>query len=254
MGTVLEALRSLRELLGPVLADPNAPWEGSIREWQDYFFLMFDADPLVEVELSILDGLTEEEDLAEGGVKWIRSKFGAAAASAHRRFVQMVRKDPAAHKKKMRYDKIYRRRHKFHDVLMRRTARAGRRRVRSEDSEVMERDAGQSFMDLPFELRVTEKKGAASGLTDKEREKLAKAASAKAGVDVPKHYQRVCSMDAFYKNVLYFYRIKSTEWEGSKEDKLNRAIAASYSVLKRSCGVDAKEQLTPSQIVAKGEG
>jgi hypothetical protein len=154
----------------------------------------------------------------------------------------------------MRTDKIYRRRHKFHDALMRRTARKGRRRVRAEDAQVMERDAGQAFMDLPFELRVTEKKGEKSTLTDKQRSGLAKAASAKAGMKVPKHYQKECSMDAFYKNVHYFYRVKGAEWEGSKEEKLNRAIAASYSTLKRSCGVDSKESMTPSEIVAQGGG
>jgi hypothetical protein len=253
MSNLLEALRSLRELFGPVLADPDAPWDGSLREWQDYFFLMFEADPLVEVELSVLDELTEEE-LSEGGLRWVRQKFGAAAAAAHRNFLKMVRKDPAAHKRKMKYDKIYRRRHKFHDRLMHRTARKGKRRVRSEDVQVMERDAGQAFMDLPFELRVTEKAGAKSALSDKQRSELAKAASDKAGMKVPKHYQKECSMKAFYKNVLYFYKIKSTEWEGSKEEKLNRAIAASYSTLKRSCGVDSKENMTPSEIVAQGGG
>lgn len=251
---LIEALRSLRDLFGPVLSDPDAPWDGSLREWQDFFFLKFEGDPLVEVELSTLDELTEEELSERGSLHWVRQKFGGAAAAAHRNFLKMVRKNPAAHKRKMRSDKIYRRRHKFHDALMRRTARKGKRRVRSEDVQVLERDAGQTFMDLPFELRVTEKKGAKSALTDKQRSELAKAASDKAGMKVPKHYLKECSMEAFYANTQYFYRVKGAEWEGSKEEKLNRAIAASYSTLKRSCGVDSKENMTPSEIVAQGGG
>lgn len=97
-----------------------------------------------------LEELRDElEPLDEAGaLHWVRQKFGAAKAAAHRAFVRMVRKDPAAHRRKMRQDKRYHQRHKWHDALMRRTARRGFRRVH-------ERDPGQAFADLPFELRVT---------------------------------------------------------------------------------------------------
>ena len=77
--------------------------------------------------------LTEDERLDESAVlHWVKQKYGAAKAMAHRAFLKMVRKDPAGHRRKMRQDKRYHQRHKWHDALMRRTARKGwaRRRVR----------------------------------------------------------------------------------------------------------------------------
>lgn len=64
---------------------------------------------------------------------WVKQKFGAAKAAAHRAFLKMVRKDPAAHRRKMRSDKLYHQRHKWHDAIMRKTSRPGwaRRRKRS---------------------------------------------------------------------------------------------------------------------------
>lgn len=156
-----------------------------------------------------------EESLEENALRWVRKKFGAAKAAAHRAFLVMVRKDPAAHRRKMREDQKYHRTHKWHDALMRRTARKGWKRegyqsycdfgsgafsayleanpdldpdefgryvtahnqadrdpgalddlasgeiarLGVEFAKVRglgERDAGQAFMDLPFELRVTE--------------------------------------------------------------------------------------------------
>ena len=70
---------------------------------------------------------------------------------------------------------------------------------------------------------------------------------------LPKHYQKSCSMDDFKKNIRYFYKVKGKEWEGSKKDKLQRAVAASYSVLKRSCGVKSDKRMKPSEIVRMGE-
>ena len=97
----------------------------------------------------------------KAALHWVRQKHGAAKMKAHRNFVKMVRADPAAHHRKMRMNKRYHARHKFHDKIMRRTARKGYRRVHGavEDLRryVDERGPGQAFMDLPFELRVTEK-------------------------------------------------------------------------------------------------
>ena len=114
-----------------------------------------------------VDDITEEEMVEAGKavMHWVKQKFGAAKAAAHRAFVKMVRKDPAAHRRKMRQDKKYHRRHKWHDKLMQKTKRPGfiRRHIRAHEEipdDLMpmdERDPGQSFMDLPFELRVTER-------------------------------------------------------------------------------------------------
>jgi hypothetical protein len=256
----LAILEDIRQIFGPVLIDPDAPWDGTLKEWHEYFERKLDLDDLDEerpersgaVAVSLIGPQTE---------KRIRLARGGAKAKAHRAFIKMVRKDPAAHRQKMRNDRMYRRKHKAHDALMRKTARKGFRRIRSSVEGVLsdeqrqrmidalgERDPGQAFMDLPFELRVTEKE-----LSDKERSSAAAAATKKAGMPVPTHYMKTCSMDSFYKNVQYFYRVKGKEWEGSKKEKLQRAIAASYSVLKRSCGVTSKGRMTPSQIVAKGE-
>jgi len=282
-GDTLDTLRSLREQFETLA--PEAPWDGDLNEWYDYFEADFGVD------------LTEEEieEASRGVIHWVKQKYGAAKAVAHRAFIQKVRKNPAAHRKQMRANKKYHRLHKWHDALMRKTSRPGwvRRHIRShveipDDLMSMhERDPGQAFMDLPFELRVTAGKevgnwgcpkckyagrpepsgkcpkcgaemvaeaatDSGTELTDKGREKAATAASKKAGVDVPKHYQKSCSMDAFKKNVHYFYRIKSKEWEGSKKEKLQRAIAASYSSLKTACGVGASEKMTPSEIVKAG--
>lgn len=162
------------------------------------------------------------EERTRGALHWVKQKYGAAKAAAHRAFLKMVRKDPAAHRRKMRQDKKYHRMHKWHDALMRRTARKGWKREAvaaggdyrpycdfgsqafsryleanpdidpeefgrfvtaynraDRDSGELEdiaadeiarlgqefaakmgleeRDPGQAFMDLPFELRVTER-------------------------------------------------------------------------------------------------
>jgi hypothetical protein len=164
---------------------------------------------------------SELEENRRAVLHWVKKKYGAAKAAAHRAFLQMVRKDPAAHARKMREDQKYRRTHKWHDALMRKTSRPGWKREAKEagggyepycdfgsgsftayleanpdldpdefgrfvtahnqadrDSGELddiasgeiarlgvefakarglgERDAGQAFMDLPFELRVTE--------------------------------------------------------------------------------------------------
>jgi len=114
-----------------------------------------------ESNLALSEGDMEESGRA--ALHWVKRKFGAAKAIAHRAFVKMVRKDPAAHRAKMRSDKKYHARHKWHDALMRKTSRPGwaRRHMRAhveisdETLGLAERDPGQSFMDLPFELRVT---------------------------------------------------------------------------------------------------
>lgn len=109
-----------------------------------------------------------EEEMLEMGkavLHWVKQKHGAAKAAAHRAFVKMVRHNPAAHRRKMRQDKKYHQRHKWHDALMRKTARPGfiRKHIRSHEelpddlAPLDERDPGQAFMDLPFELRVTER-------------------------------------------------------------------------------------------------
>jgi hypothetical protein len=269
-GDTLGLLQELRESFGESILDEDAPWDGTLNEWIKHFSCK----------------LAEEDELIErGALHWVRQKFGAAKAAAHRAFVKMVRKDPAAHRRKMRQDKRYHKIHKWHDAIMHRTARAGWAR-----HHMGERDPGQSFMDLPFELRVTETgkgtgnwscpecaykgkpkpsracphcsaKMVAEGardsgaeLTDKGRAKAAGAASAKAGMKVPQHYLKSCSMESFYKNVHYFYRVKGEEWTGSKQEKVQRAIAASYSSLKSACGVSSKEQMTPSEIVRAGGG
>lgn len=165
--------------------------------------------------------MTEEEieERLATVLHWVKQKHGAAKMAAHRAFVKMVRKDPAAHRRKMRQDARYHRIHKWHDQLMRKTHRSGwvRRHVRAHmgedyrhfcdfgcgaysaylkahpdiDSDAFaeyvsghnkadrdmgelediaafeierlgntfaklhERDPGQAFMDVPFELRVT---------------------------------------------------------------------------------------------------
>jgi len=240
----LEILEDLRNIFGPVLIDPRAPWGGDLDEWTAYFTNKLGPEvetPSDILELNVL--------LAEAsGLRWVRKKFGSAKARAHRDFLKMVRADPSAHRRKMRTDRIYRRHHLAHDKLMRRTARKGQRR-----EEIEEREVGQAFMDLPFELRVTSGSQTETDLTDKEREQAAKAASKKSRIAVPTHYIKdVCSMEAFYKNVQYFYRVKGLEIPGSKQEKLQRAIAASYSALRKACGVKGNGRLTPSEIVAQG--
>lgn len=119
--------------------------------------------------------LTEDEmeESMKAALHWVKQKYGAAKMKAHQAFLKMVRKDPAAHRRKMRQDKKYHRLHKWHDALMRKTARKGwaRRAVKAMRAGVEipdewmvldERDAGQAFMDLPFELRVTERSDPAS--------------------------------------------------------------------------------------------
>jgi len=124
-------------------------------------------DLLRSLNESVEDDITEEE-MAESTRKvlhWVKQKYGAAKMAAHRAFLKMVRKDPAAHRRKMRQDKKYHRTHKWHDKLMRKTARPGwaRRHIRAgveipdDLMPIEERDPGQAFMDLPFELRVTER-------------------------------------------------------------------------------------------------
>lgn len=241
-GNTLRILQELRECFGESILDADAPWDGDVEDWYEHF-----ADKLG------ID-LTEEETAknTKEVLQWVKEKFGAAKALAHREFLKQVLKDPAAHRRKMRQDRKYHQRHKWHDALMRKTRKVGwiRRHIKVKSENLEERDPGQAFMDLPFELRTTE--GDGDPLSDVDRAKAAAAASEKAGMKIPTHYLKSCSMDAFYKNVHYFYRVKGQEWEGSKQAKLQRAIAASYSTLKQACGVTAKGRMTPSQIVKAG--
>lgn len=170
--------------------------------------------------------IEEEDSLEESGravLHWVKKKYGSAKMAAHRAFVKMVRKNPAAHRRQMRQNARYHRLHKWHDKLMKKTSRPGwvRRHIMAhvEDYEpycefgcqafykyleanpdlnseefgqyvtahnradrdsgelediasdeiarlgqefaktvgLEERDPGQAFMDLPFELRVTER-------------------------------------------------------------------------------------------------
>lgn len=55
---------------------------------------------------------------------------------------------------------------------------------------------------------------------------------------------RSCSQQAFRANV-------RTERDGGKE--IDQAIAISYSILKKSCGVTSKEMMKPSEIIASGK-
>lgn len=72
--------------------------------------------------------------------------------------------------------------------------------------------------------------------------------------ELPKHYQKTCSKEAFETNIRYFYKVKSKEWEGSKEEKLRRAVAASYSALRRACGIpNDAPNMTPKEILSRGE-
>lgn len=233
--STLAILQEVREIFGAI-ADPDAPWDGSLKEWYVFF----------ERKLEEEDPVSEKAphfESSAGALHWIKQKHGSAKMQAHRAFLKMVRKDPAAHRQKMRSDAKYHRQHKWHDKIMRRTARKGYRRVHASIENLRaflgERDPGQAFMDLPFELRVTE-----GDPTEKQRQKLAKAASKKYGKDVPTHYLKTCSMDSFYKNVIYFRKVKKYE--------LQQAIAASYSALKKSCGVTGKGKMTPSEIVKAG--
>lgn len=270
----LQILQEIDRTFGRSLLDEDAPWEGSLDEWYDYFFS--------RLEVSLTEA--EKQKDTKLILKWVKQKYGAAKAQAHRVFLAKVRKDPAAHRRKMAKDRRYHRLHKWHDKLMRQTARPGfvRKHVKP---ALAERDPGQAFMDVPFELRVTSNensfvcpdcnyrglpsagkkcpkchgsmiaeaaKDSGTELTSKGRTQAAQDASKKAGMKVPQHYQKTCSMDSFYKNVQYFYRVKGKEWEGSKKEKLQRAIAASYSVLKKSCGVTSDKRMTPSEIVSAG--
>ena len=71
--------------------------------------------------------------------------------------------------------------------------------------------------------------------------------------ELPKHYQKTCSKDAFETNIRYFYKVKSKEWQGSKEEKLRRAVAASYSALRRACGIpNDAPNMTPKEILSRG--
>lgn len=114
--------------------------------------------PLLESLREHFGEIDEEvEEFIESSVRWVRQKYGAKKAQAHREFLKMVRKDPAAHRRKMRTDKLYHKKHKWHDRIMQRTARSKWRRVRRSRHEGLEeRDVGQAFMDLPFELRVAD--------------------------------------------------------------------------------------------------
>ena len=75
----------------------------------------------------------EPFDESKAVMHWVKQKYGAAKAMAHRAFVKMVRKNPAAHRQKMRSDKRYHRLHKWHDKLMQKTRRPGwsRRHLRA---------------------------------------------------------------------------------------------------------------------------
>lgn len=86
-------------------------------------------DRLTQLRLQLEAGVPEPEALTENVFRWIKQKYGSAKALAHRAFVKMVRKDPAAHRRKMKSDKKYHRTHKWHDRVMQKTARKGFKRV-----------------------------------------------------------------------------------------------------------------------------
>jgi hypothetical protein len=217
----------------------------------------------------VLESLNKDENsIDESSLGRVRQKYGAAKATAHRQFLKMVRKDPAAHRRKMRMDKVYHRKHKWHDKLMRKTTRKGFRRIsrRHESREDVQNTCPRCELVLSEEIEYCPECGsivvveAAKELSDKERRSLAKDATAKSGNSVPTHYVKECSLEAFKKNVEYFYRVKSVEWERqaggslSKEAKMKRAQAAAYSALESACGVKSNGKLTPTQIVQKGGG
>lgn len=124
-----------------------------------------------------------------------------------------------------------------------------------DDWEIQEARWGDDY------VKVADRPGARNDpkkgkLTVKARKELIKGKAGKKaekyGVKLGAHHKKECSMDAFKYNVQWFYRIKGAEWKGTKKQKLTRAIAISYSVLKSSCGITSKEKMTPSQMVQAG--
>lgn len=89
--------------------------------------------------------------------------------------------------------------------------------------------------------------------TDRPTKLVPKLATAKKKTSrppaAPKHYVKVCDMESFRKNIEYFFKIKGKDWPGDQAARMKRAIAASYTVLKRSCGVKNDKHMKPSEIL-----
>lgn len=83
----------------------------------------------------------------------------------------------------------------------------------------------------------------ANGILDDEDDEVEEARNK---VPIPAHYVKTCSLRAFQQNIRYFVHKKKAEPK--------QAVAASYTILRKHCGVpkDAP-RMTPKQIVAGGE-
>lgn len=67
----------------------------------------------------------------------------------------------------------------------------------------------------------------------------------KAPKGVLKKHCTDCSVECMQKNIRHFYHVRG--------DEIDRAVATSYSILRKACGVsDDAPQMTPKEIVAKG--
>jgi hypothetical protein len=70
------------------------------------------------------------------------------------------------------------------------------------------------------------------------------------GVTLKKHYVKECSMKAYNHNVQWFYRVHLRSAEGPKKAKVDQAVAASYSTLRRACGIPSSApKMTPKEII-----
>lgn len=133
---------------------------------------------------------------------------------------------------------------------------------------VDERGPGQSFAP-PLELKVgmgeryahdrPTRRVSAPPESDRPTKLVPKLATAKKRTarppKPPKHYIKVCDTDAFRRNIEYFFKVKGKNWPGSQADRMKRAVAASYTVLKKSCGLknwSKDTRMKPSEIVAAG--
>ena len=260
---IADTLARVRETFGPVLSEAeDPPWGGSIDDWEAWF---------LQSDLCAEDDFEDEDDKLEHLDD--DEYFAAISEDAPKEPVERALKrmsdafDRGGFKKMVRATEIRIQATKEPGKRAGIVAAIGKHLAdpkysKEEKAELakllkmaamqIERDAGQAF--VPY-VGIAE-------LTDKQREKLVGKAQKKAkkGVTVPTHYLKECSMKAFRANVEYFYRVKSADWEKAsdkpleKKDKLRRALAASYSTLKRACGVSGSERMTPSEIVKAGGG